>query len=66
MGDYVNLAPGSTVPKSGKYKCEFCGKGGMADFFAKGLKDAGLFTGQLETLGKQEGVRFFEAGKKVY
>lgn len=64
MSEYVNLAPGSTVPKSGRYKCEFCGEGGMADFFAKMLQGTGAFTGQLEGLGKQQSVRFFEAGRK--
>jgi hypothetical protein len=64
MSKYVNLAPGSIVPKSGKYKCEFCGEGGVADFLAKRMKGSGLYTGRLESLGKQTSIRYFEAGKK--
>ncbi|MCI0490938.1 MAG: hypothetical protein L0229_30470 [Blastocatellia bacterium] len=66
MSGTANLAPGSIVPKTGKYKCEFCGEGGMADFFAKALKgsDLGLNVGGLEGVGRQGTVRFFDAGKK--
>ena len=39
VANYANLAPGSTVPVSGNYRCFFCGEGGIADFMAKALGD---------------------------
>ena len=64
MSEHINIAPGSTVPKSGKYKCEFCGKGGIADMMGQMLSGSGLPTEQLKGIGQQQSVRFFEAGKK--
>lgn len=66
MSDTVNLSPGSTVPETGKYKCEFCGEGGMADFFGTALKGSsfGLNTSPLEGVGRQSTVSFFRAGQK--
>ena len=37
-----NLDPDSIVPLSGKYKCEFCGQGGIADMMAHLLSPTGL------------------------
>ena len=41
MSKHVNLAPGTTVPQSGKYKCEMCGpEGAMAVFAKQGFGNA--------------------------
>ena len=65
MSGTANLAPGSVVPKTGKYKCEFCGEGGIADFMAKSLGGSGLGlnTSQLQGVGRQGTVKLFEASK---
>jgi len=65
MSGTANLAPGSVVPKTGKYKCEFCGEGGLADFMAKGLAGSGLGlnTRQLQGVGRQSTTKSFEAGR---
>ena len=60
MSGTVNLSPGSTVPKTGKYKCEFCDEGRVADFF--GLKGTGLDVGQSQGPVRQSNIRFFETG----
>lgn len=64
MSNYTNLGPGETVPRSGKYKCECCGEGGIAEFLARDLKGTRINTSQLQGLAKQQNIRFFEAEKK--
>ncbi len=64
MSDHVNLSPGTKVPKSGNYKCEFCGEGGLADMMGKYMGKAGLDSMNLRGLAVQKSVRFFEHGKK--
>jgi len=59
--DTVNLPPGSVVPKSGSYKCEFCGEGGLADFAAKAM--LGLDRSRLGAGQSRGTIRFFDAGK---
>lgn len=59
--DTVNLPPGSVVPKSGNYKCEFCGAGGLADFAAKSM--LGFDLSRLRGGGRQGAIKFFDAGK---
>ncbi len=63
MSEYVNLPPGAKVPKSGEYKCFFCGEGGLAEFAAKD-STFGPLTGQLQGLRKQKSQRYFEKGRK--
>ncbi|MBN1550986.1 hypothetical protein JW979_05940 [bacterium] len=65
MSGIANLAPGSVVPQTGNYKCEFCGEGGIADFLAKSLEESGigLNTSQLQGAGRNSTIKFFEAGR---
>jgi hypothetical protein len=35
MAQCGNFAPGDVVPKSGRYRCILCGKGGMVDVFQR-------------------------------
>ena len=65
MSDTANLSPGTPVPKTGKYKCEFCGEGGIADLMGKALVGSGLGlkTSRLQAVGRQGTVKFFEAGR---
>jgi hypothetical protein len=62
MNNHANLAPGSVVPASGKYRCSFCGDGGIADLTAQLLGDMG--TPQLRSKAKQQTVRYFQMGKR--
>ena len=64
MSGHVNLSSGTKVPKSGNYKCEFCGEGGLADMMGKYMGKAGLDSMNLRGLAVQKSVRFFEQGKK--
>lgn len=59
--DTVNLQPGSRVPKSGTYKCEFCGDGGLLDIAATSM--LGVDLSRLRGGGRQGTVKFFDAGK---
>lgn len=63
MNPYANLAPGTPAPVAGKYKCEFCGDGGIASFFANAdnpLINQDLLAG----FGKQQGtITFFDKGQ---
>ncbi len=65
MSGTANLSPGSVVPKTGKYKCEVCGEGGIAELMAKGLAGGGLGldTSRLQGVGRQSTTKFFGAGK---
>jgi hypothetical protein len=65
MGNYANLAPGSTVPASGNYRCCFCGEGGIADFMAKALGDLPVGGTQLRSQANQRTVRYFQQGKRL-
>jgi hypothetical protein len=60
MGNYANLAPGSTVPVSGNYRCFFCGEGGIADFMATALGDLPVGGPQLRSQANQKTVRYFQ------
>jgi hypothetical protein len=64
MNDYANLAPGSSVPASGKYRCFFCGEGGIADFTAKILGDQVAGAPQLRSKANQQTIRYFEMGQQ--
>lgn len=63
VANYANLAPGSTVPVSGNYRCFFCGEGGIADFMAKALGDLPVGGHQLRSQANQQTVRYFQRGK---
>lgn len=65
MSGMTNLAPGSVVPQTGKYKCEFCGDGGIADLMGQllGGSGLGLNTSRFEAAGRQSMTKFFEAGR---
>jgi len=65
MSETENVPPGSRVPKSGKWKCEFCGEGGIAQFFSRHLKGMGreAAASRFEGRTRASTVRFFEAGK---
>jgi hypothetical protein len=65
MGEHANLAPGSVVPVSGKYRCCFCGQGGIADIAAKVFGDLAMGGGaQFQAKANQNEVRYFQAGKR--
>lgn len=60
---HVNLGPSERVPKTGTYRCQFCGSGGIADFLAQGLDDTALpGVAALRARGQQSTVRSFTAG----
>jgi len=62
MVDYANLPPGGVVPKSGLYRCVFCGHGGIADFLAKHLEGASLETRYLIGQSRQQTVKHLWQG----
>ena len=63
------LPAGATVPKAGKYRCEFCGQGGMADLMNQsiaellGMTGDSLSTGLSEHARKQT-IKFFQKGAR--
>ena len=66
---HKNLPPGSTVPKSGRYKCENCGPDGIREFGAKyALELMNVKVSPTELLTpegrKNKTFKFFESGKK--
>lgn len=65
MSEYLNLQPGTTVPKTGKYKCEFCGAGGIADIMGDLLGQNGVgFDGSgLNAHGQTGTTGVFHAGE---
>ncbi len=63
MSDHVNLSPGSIVPATGNYKCEFCGEGGFADFMSRDLLGTGLNAAALQQFSNQSSQRYFVKGK---
>ncbi len=58
-----NFSPGSTVPVSGKYRCIFCGEGGLADFMRQELQGSAWNTPALQQFSNQSNQRYFEKGK---
>ncbi len=61
MSESANLSPGSVVPKTGKYRCQFCGQGGLADLLSQRI---GEFGGdRLAVVGRHSTVQRFEAGR---
>jgi hypothetical protein len=61
----VNLGPGEKVPKSGKYRCDFCGKGGFAELLSHKLTEAGIDNDkirELHQMGKLSTIRYFRSG----
>lgn len=68
MSEAINLEPGSIVAKTGNYKCEMCGPGGMIENISMkaAAKAAGVDSSQFRDLslpGQGNAVKkFFTAG----
>lgn len=62
--NYTNLRPGTEVPKSGKYKCTFCGDGGLVDFFSQMTNGSLPMAPNVKAMARHQNVRYFEAGKR--
>ena len=63
MSGLVNLAPDTVVPKSGYYKCEFCGADGLADIAARMAKKQSLETNaNFKNLSLQNSIKHFKEG----
>ncbi len=58
-----NLAPGTRVPVTGKYKCEFCGSGGWADTIATSFRKTQQITLEdMEKRAKKGATLSFKSG----
>lgn len=57
MSEFTNMPAGTTVPVTGKYKCEFCGEGGFADTISQRFRQTQKISfAELEKLAKKEGA----------
>ena len=54
---FINLAPGSFVPKSGEYKCNVCMEGGMLDAILKAFIKKNVIKGAENLIGNHEDVK---------
>ncbi len=67
--DIKNAQPETKVPVTGKYKCCYCGEGGMMDFMAKELGAPGasglgpMFnTSKMQNIAGKNTIEYFEEG----
>ncbi len=64
MSEFSNMPAGSNVPETGKYRCEFCGEGGMAETIGRRFKETQRISlGNMEDLAKDRAsLKTFQSG----